>query len=177
MLMTDQPDDIVRPTRERMRRMIGHDEEVETLPGGTTRKSGAIREWSQLENLHRNNLISDEEYAAGRRYEIDHRMAGFDPRVTLDYRRMLGSLDHSSPDLDAAERREFHRKRWHQANKVLKECGTRKLIHWMIIENIAPQSIGRKHWGVRGKHTAAGRAVGAIQTSLYRLAVFYGLIR
>lgn len=172
-----EDDEIIRPTPERMRRVPGYDQLVEALPGGTTRKSGGIRIWGQLENLHRNSIISAEEYAAGKRYEIDHRAAGYDPRVTMRWTEWIQGLAGSPENLDAAERREFHRKRWHQANKVLEELGTRKLIHWLIIEDIKPESIGRKHWGLRGKHTAAGRAVGAVQTSLYRLAKFYGLIR
>lgn len=172
-------DEIIKPTRQRMARVraAGFDEVVETSRGGVTRKNGAVREWSQLENLHRNHIITDEEYAAGKRFEIDHRAAGYDPRVTMRWTEWIQGLAGSPEDLNAAERREFHRKRWHKACDVLEELGTRKLMHWFIVENIKPEQIARQHWGLRGKHTASGRAVGSIKTSLFRLAKFYGLVK
>ena len=66
--MNDQPDDIVKPTRERMRRAPGYDELTEVNAGGVSRKSGAVRVWSQLENLYRNKRLTDEQYQAGQKY-------------------------------------------------------------------------------------------------------------
>jgi len=177
MLMTDRPDDIVRPTKERLRKSIGWREMVEVAPGGTTRKSGALREIRPLDDLRDKELITPEQYAAGYRYWVDHELSGYSPRVTLDYRRMLGSLDHSRPDLDAAERREFHRKRWKKANDLLESIACRKPMHWLLIEGIKPENIGKKHWGYRGQRAASASAVTSIRIALFLLAKFYGLIR
>jgi hypothetical protein len=55
--------------------------------------------------------------------------------------------------------------------------GTRKCIHWLIIAEMKPENIGRKHWGYKGKHSAAAGAVTGISISLQRLAVFYGIAK
>jgi hypothetical protein len=176
--MNDRPgDEIIRPTKERMRKSIGHDEVVETTPGGLTRKNGAVRLVRHLDDLWKKGLVSDEEREAGYKFHIDHELAGYSPRVTMDYRRMLGGTDRGQPDLDAAERREFHRKRWHQACKVLEEIKCRKAMHWFLIEDIKLENIGSKFWGYGGQRASTASARATVSIALYRLARFYGLVK
>jgi hypothetical protein len=176
--MSDRPDDeIIRPTKERMRKAIGWTEMVEVASGGTTRKSGAVREIRWLDDLWQKGLVSSEEREAGYKYQTDHELAGYSPRVTLDYRRMMGGLDRGQPDMDAAERRVFHRDRWHKANKILEEIKCKKAMHWFLIENIKPETIGRQYWGYGGQRASTASARATISIALYRLARFYGIVR
>lgn len=176
--MNDRPDDeIIKPTRERMRKAVGYDELTETLPGGRTRKSGAKRVWTQLENLYRNRRLTDEQYAAGQRYYADWYLAGFAPQVTSRMAEWVQNMSGGSGNLDAGERRVFHQKRFAQANALLEEMGTRKAVHWLVINDIKPESIGRKFWGYATRFTASAGAVTGISVSLQRLTKFYGIAK
>jgi hypothetical protein len=170
-------DDVIKPTRQRMRRAPGWDELMETQAGGTTRKSGAVRVWTQLENLYRNRRLTDEQYQAGQKYFADWYLAGFAPRVTSRMSEWVQNNSGSPGNLDAAERRVFHAKRWAQANAILEELGTRKAVHWLVITDTPAEAIGRKYWGYSGKHSAAAGAVTGISISLQRLAKFYGIAK
>lgn len=174
MLMTE---DVIKPTRQRMRRAPGFDELTETQSGGVTRKSGAVRVWSQLENLYRNRRLTDEQYQAGQKYFADWYLAGFSPRVTSRMSEWVQGAAGAPGNLDAAERRVFHQKRFAQANVILEEMGTRKAVHWFIINDTPCEAIGRKFWGYSGKHSAAAGAVTGLQISLHQLAKFYGLLK
>lgn len=171
-------DDIIKPTRERMRRAVGYDELTEAQAGGVVRKSGAVRLWNQLENLYRNGRLTPEQYQAGQKYYADWWLGLEAGRsITMRWSEYISGLGGGDGNLDAAERRVFHAKRWAEANKVLEEMGTRKCIHWLIINDIKPENIGRKFWGYAGKHGACASAVTGIVISLERLAKFYGLVR
>jgi hypothetical protein len=174
--MNDQPD-AIKPTRQRMRRAPGFDELTETQSGGVARKSGAVRVWSQLENLYRNRRLTDEQYQAGQKYFADWYLAGFSPRVTSRMSEWVQGAAGSPGNLDAAERRVFHAKRFAQANVILEDMGTRKVVHWLVITDTPAETIGRKYWGYSGKHSAAAGAVTGISISLQRLAKFYGLVK
>lgn len=174
MLMTE---DVIKPTRQRMRRAPGFDELTETQAGGTTRKSGAVRVWSQLENLYRNRRLTDEQYQAGQRYFADWYLAGFSPRVTSRMSEWVQGAAGAPGDLDAAERRVFHQKRFAQANEILEDLGTRKAVHWFVINDTPCEAIGRKFWGYREVRTASAGASTSIAISLQRLAKFYGLVK
>ena len=175
--MSDHPDDIVKPTPQRMRRAPGFDELTETLPGGRTRKSGAKRVWTQLDNIYRNGRLSPEQHAAGLKYFTDWYLAGFAPRVTSRMAEWVQNSGAGSGNLDSAERRVFHQKRFAQANIVLEEMGTRKAVHWFLINDTPAEAIGRKFWGYKGKHSASAGAVTGITLSLQMLARFYGLVK
>jgi hypothetical protein len=171
-------DEVIKPTRQRMRRAPGHDELVETAAGGTTRKSGAVRVWSQLENLYRNGRLTPEQHQAGLKYYADWYI-GLESRgsITMKWSEYISGLGGGSGNMDAAERRVFHAKRWAQANKILEDLGTRKCIHWLVINDIKPEMIGRRFWGYKGKHSASAGAVTGIALSLQMLAKFYGLVK
>ena len=170
-------DDVIKPTRQRMRRAPGFDELTETQAGGVTRKSGAVRVWTQLENLYRNGGLTDEQYQAGLKYYADWYLAGFAPRVTSRMAEWVQNNNSSSGDLDAADRRVFHAKRFAEANKLLETFDMRKAIHWLVINDIPCEAIGRKAWGYRTRHKAntAGRVEAA--KALQGLAKFYGLVK
>ena len=174
--MGDGEDEIIRPTPERMRRIGGYDELTETKAGGITRKSGAIKLWDPLENLYRNGGLTFEQYSAGRKYEADWYLAGFAPRVTSRMQEWIQNWGGSPGNLDAAERRIFHQKRFAQANKLLELFDMRKVIHWIVIGEIPCEAIGRKEWGYRTRHKSntAGRV--DVARALQGLAKFYGLI-
>lgn len=174
--MNDQPD-AIKPTRQRMRRAPGFDELTETQSGGVTRKSGAVRVWSQLENLYRNRRLTDEQYQAGQKYYADWYLAGFSPRVTSRMAEWVQNMAGGSSNLDAAERRVFHQKRFAQANTILEDMGTRKAVHWFVINDEPCEAIGRKFWGYSGRKTASAGAVTGIALSLQQLAKFYGLAK
>ena len=178
MARRDAADEIVKPTRQRMRRAPGFDEMTETQAGGVTRKSGAVRLWTQLENLYRNGRLTPEQYQAGQRYYADWWLGLEAGRsITMRWAEYISGLGSGEGNMDAAERRVFHAKRWAAANKVLEEMGTKKLVHWLVIADIKPELIGRRAWGYRTRFTASAGAVTAIGISLQRLAKFYGMAR
>lgn len=171
-------DEIIKPTRQRMRRAPGFDELTETQAGGVTRKSGAVRVWSQLENLYRNRRLTDEQYQAGQRYYADWYISMHAGRgTTMRWSEYISGLAGGEGNLDAAERRVFHSKRFAQANALLEEMGIRKAVHWLVINDTPCEAIGRKFWGYSGKHSAAAGAVTAIGVALQRLAKFYGIAK
>lgn len=168
-------DEVIRPTSERMRRVRGYDELTEAQAGGVVRKTGAIRVWSQLENLYRNNRLTPEQYQAGQKYYADWWIGTEQGRgTTMKWSEYISGIGGSG-NLDAAERRVFHSKRFAKANEKLEEIGTRKAVHWLIINDIPCEQIGRKFWGYKTKFTASAGAVTAIGVSLEMLAKFYGL--
>lgn len=170
-------EETIKPTRQRMRRAPGYDELTETQAGGVTRKSGAVRVWSQLENLYRNRRLTDEQYQAGQKYYADWYLSGFSPNVTSKMQEWIQNGGGGFGSMDAMERRVFHQKRFAQANAVLEELGTRKAVHWFVINDIPAEAIGRKFWGYSGKHSASAGAVTGIVISLQQLAKFYGLLK
>ena len=171
-------DEIIKPTRQRMRRAPGFDELTETQAGGVTRKSGAVRVWSQLENLYRNRRLTDEQYQAGQRYYADWYIAMHAGRgTTMRWSEYISGLAGGEGNLDAAERRVFHAKRFAQANALLEGLGVRKAIHWLVINDTACEAIGRKFWGYRTKHKASASAATAASLALQVLAKFYGLVK
>jgi hypothetical protein len=175
--MNDQPDDIVKPTRERMRRAPGYDELTEVNAGGVSRKSGAVRVWSQLENLYRNKRLTDEQYQAGQKYYADWYLAGFQPNVTSKMQEWIQNGGGGQGSMDAMERRVFHQKRFAQANALLEDMGVRKAIHWLCINDTPCEQIGRKFWGYKTKHKASASAATAAGLALQLLAKFYGLVK
>lgn len=171
-------DEIIRPTRQRMRRAPGFDELTETQRGGVTRKTGAVRVWTQLENLYRNRRLTPEQYEAGQRYYADWWLGLEAGRsITMRWSEYISGLGGGEGNMMAAERRVYHAKRWAQANEILEELGTRKAVHWLVINDTPAEAIGRKFWGYSGKHSAAAGAVTGIGISLQRLAKFYGLVK
>lgn len=174
--MSDHPDDIVKPTPQRMRMAPGFDELTEALPGGRTRKSGARKIWSQLENLYRNRRLTDEQHAAGEQYYRDWYLSGQSPKITSKMAEWVQNSSGGSGNMDAAERRVFHQKRFRQANGILEEMGMRKLVHWFVINDIPCEAIGKKFWGYRDIRTASASASASVAISLQRLAKFYGMV-
>lgn len=172
------PDDqIIKPNKHRLRRAPGYDELTETQAGGVTKKSGAVRVWTQVENLYRNKRLTDEQYQAGLKYYADWWLGLEAGRsTTMRWSEYISGLG-ASGDMDAAERRVFHAKRWAEANKILEELGVRKVIHWLVVNDIKPENIGRKHWGYSGRKTASAGAVTGISIGLQRLAKFYGMVK
>jgi hypothetical protein len=176
--MSDRPDDeIIRPTKERMRKAIGYTEVVEAMPGGLTRKNGALRITRNLDDLLSKRLITPEQHAAGQKYYADHEMAGFSPRVTMRWSEWIQGLAGSPGNLDAAERRVFHKKRWHQANQLLEERGWRKAVHWLVMDDLKIEQIGRKYWGYRNDRAASASGRATVADALQLLAKFYGLVK
>jgi hypothetical protein len=175
--MNDQPD-AIKPTRQRMRRAPGYDELTEAQSGGVARKSGAVRVWSQLENLYRNRRLTDEQYQAGQKYYADWWLGLEAGRsITMRWSEYISGLGGGDGNMDAAERRVFHSRRFAKANEVLEGLGTRKAVHWFVINDIKPEDIGRKFWGYSGRKTASAGAVTGIALSLQQLAKFYGLAK
>lgn len=170
-------DEIVRPTSERMRRVRGYDELTEAQAGGVVRKSGAVRIWSQLENLYRNGRLTAEQHQAGQKYYADWYIGlASGKAVTMKWQEYIAGLGGSG-DLDAAERRVFHSKRFAKANEKLEEMGVRKAVHWFIINDIPPEQIGRKFWGYKGQRAASASATSTVALALQLLAKFYGLLK
>lgn len=169
-------DDVIRPTRERMRLAPGFDEVTEVQSGGVSRKTGALRLWTQLDRIYRNNCITAEEYSAGCKYYCDWYLALHPTGTTMRWSEYISGLAGSS-NMDAAERRVFHGRRFAEANKILERMGLRKAIHWLVINEIPAESIGRKYRGYRNGRAASASAITAISIGLTQLAKFYGLIR
>lgn len=169
----------VQPTPERLRQ-IGddYDDLTEATSGGITRRTGAVRAWTPLENLYRNRLISGPQYDAGEKYYRDWYI-GFQAsaQVTMKLSDFVSGGGGDSSTMDAAERRVFHQRRFAEANKLLDLFGMRKPVHWLIVDGIKPQDVGRRFRGYRGKEKAAASGTTLIATALNGLAKFYGLIK
>lgn len=175
--MADDNEEIIRPTAERMRRVQGYDELTETQRGGTVRKTGAIKVWNPLENLYRNGRITPEQHQAGLKYYADWWLGTQSGRsVTMKWSEYISGISGSG-DMDAAERRVFHSKRFAKANERLEDIGMRKAIHWLVINEIPCEQIGRRFWGYRTKHKASASATTAAALALQLLAKFYGLVK
>lgn len=171
-------DDIVKPTKERMRKVIGFDEMVEAQSGGTLKKSGAIRLHGPILDIFKKRRITPEQFAAAEKYFADWYIAhGSQQRVTMKWQEYIGGGFSPAGNMDAGERRSFHAKRFAQANALLEELKLRKPVHWMVICEQTAEQIGRLHWRYSGKHSAGTAAVVGIQSGLQRLAVFYGIDR
>jgi hypothetical protein len=175
--MNDQPDTI-KPTRQRMRRAPGFDELTETQSGGVARKSGAVRVWSQLENLYRNRRLTDEQYQAGQKYYADWWLGLEAGRsITMRWSEYISGLGGGDGNMDAAERRVFHGRRFAKANEILDGLGVRKAVHWFVINDIPAEQIGRKFWGYKGQRAASASATTVVGLALQQLAKFYGLAK
>ena len=170
---------ILAPTPERMRQAgYAFDELTEASGGGMLKKTGAIRVWSALENLYRNNLITGPQYDAGEKYYRDWYI-GFQAsaQVTMKWSDYVSGLAGGSGSIDAVERKVFHVKRFAAANQLLEQMDMRKPVHWLVINDVHPQDVGRRLRGYRGKDKAAAAGTTAVALGLQALAKFYGLVK
>lgn len=165
-------------TPERLAKVVGLDEMSEAMSSGMTRKTGAIRVWSALENLYRNGLITGPQRDAGEKYYADWYI-GFEApsQTTMRWSDYVSGLGADSGSMDAAERRVFHVNRFRAANRLLDQFDIRKPIHWLIINGIVPRDVGRRFRGYRGRDTAASSGTTTIVIGLTGLAKFYGLVK
>lgn len=166
----------ILPTPERMAQASGFDEMAEATAGGMLKRTGAIRVWSALENLYRNRLITGPQYDAGEKFYRDWYLGHVaSSQVTMKWSDYVSGLSGSDGNLDAAERKSFHAKRYAQANCQLDAIGIRKPVHWLVINDIKPQDVGRRFRGYRGQRAATASGVTAVALGLQLLAKFYGL--
>lgn len=169
----------IGPTPERLAKAAGLDELAEATTGGMLKRTGAVRLWSALENLYRNHLITAQQRDAGEKFFADWYVGFHAPsQVTMrwsDYVSGLGAGDNQT--MDAAERRVFHVRRFQAANTLLDTFDIRKPVHWLVINDIHPQDIGRRFRGYRGKDKAASAGTTAVAIGLQALAKFYGLVK
>jgi hypothetical protein len=176
--MNDRPDDIIKPTRERMRKAIGYDEVVETTPGGLTRKNGAVRLTNAVWDIYKKGRINDEQLSAAERYYLDWYIGfGSTEQVTMRWQEYIGGGHSPSGNLDAGERRVFHQKRYAEANKLLEKMDWRKPVHWLVITDRTAEEVGKLHYRYRGKHSGSAAAVTGLRDALQSLAIFYGLAK
>ena len=170
---------ILAPTPERMRQAgYAFDELAEASAGGMLKKTGAIRVWSALENLYRNRLITAPQYDAGEKYYRDWYIGFQAPaQITMRWSDYVSGLGADGGSMDAAERRVFHVKRFAEANGLLERIDMRKPIHWLVINDVHPQDVGRRLRGYRGKDKAAAAGTTAVALGLQALAKFYGLVK
>lgn len=166
------------PTPERLAKASrSYDELTEASAGGVLKKTGAIRVWSALENLYRNRLISPEQYDAGEKLYRDWYLGHVaSAQVTMKWSEYISGLGGEG-NLDAAERKAFHAKRYAEANVQLDALGVRKPVHWLVINDIKTEDVGRRFIGYRGKDKAAASGRTAVILGLQLLARFYGLIK
>lgn len=167
----------ILPTPERMAQATGFDEMAEATAGGMLKRTGAIRVWSALENLYRNRLITGPQYDAGEKFYRDWYIGHVaSSQVTMKWSDYVSGISGSSGgNMDAAERKAFHAKRYAQANVQLDALGVRKPVHWLVIHDIKPQDVGRRFRGYRGKERASAAGTTAVALGLELLAKFYGL--
>jgi len=165
------------PTPERLRAAPGYDELAEASSGGVLRKTGAIRVWSSLENLYRNRLITPEQYDAGEKLYRDWYLGHVaSSQVTMKWAEYISGLAGQG-NLDAAERKAFHAKRYAEANHLLDQLRIRKPVHWLVINDIKPEDVGRRLRGYRGQRAASASGTTAVALGLELLAKFYGLVK
>lgn len=165
----------ILPTPERLKIADGYDELTEASSGGVLKKTGAIRVWSALENLYRNRLITPEQYDAGEKLYRDWYLGHVaSAQVTMKWSEYISGLGGGG-NLDAAERKAFHAKRYAQANAILDQLRIRKPVHWLVINDIKPEDVGRRLRGYRGQRAASAAGSTAVALGLDLLARFYGL--
>lgn len=168
----------VGPTPERLAKASGIDEMAEATTGGVLKKSGAIRVWSALENLYRNRLISGPQYDAGEKLYRDWYLGHVaSSQVTMKWSDYVSGLSGGGGNLDAAERKAFHAKRYAEANTLLDQLRIRKPVHWLVINDIKPQDVGHRYRGYRGKERASAAGTTVVAIGLELLAKFYGLVK
>lgn len=165
----------VLPTAERLKLANGFDELTEASAGGVLKKTGAIRVWSALENLYRNRLITPEQYDAGEKLYRDWYLGHVaSAQVTMQWSEYISGLGGTG-NLDAAERKSFHAKRYAQANALLDQMHVRKPVQWLVIHDIKPADVGRRLRGYRNQRAASASGTTIIALGLDLLARFYGL--
>lgn len=165
----------ILPTEERLRMAPGYDELTEASAGGVLKRTGAIRVWSALENLYRNRLITPEQYDAGEKLYRDWYLGHVaSAQVTMKWSEYISGLGGDG-NLDAAERKAFHAKRYAQANLLLDQLRIRKPVHWLVINDIKPRDIGHRFRGYRGEERASAAGTTVVAIGLDVLARFYGL--
>lgn len=168
----------ILPTPERMAQVNGFDELAEATAGGMLKRTGAIRVWSALENLYRNRLITGPQYDAGEKFYRDWYIGHVaSSQVTMKWSDYVSGLSGPGGNLDAAERKAFHAKRYAQANAMLEQLRIRKPIHWLVINDIKPQDVGRRFRGYRGADRASAAGTTVVAIGLELLAKFYGLVK
>lgn len=168
----------ILPTDERLRMAPGFDELTEASAGGVLKKTGAIRVWSALENLYRNRLITPEQYDAGEKLYRDWYLGHVaSAQVTMKWSEYISGLGGGEGNLDAAERKAFHAKRYAQANVLLDQLRIRKPVHWLVINDIKPEDVGRRLRGYRGQRAASASGTTAVALGLDLLARFYGIAK
>lgn len=168
-------DEIVGATPQRLKQIgRGYDVITEAQAGGMLKKTGAIRVWSQLENLHRNRLITPHQYDAGEQYYRDWYI-GFQAsaQITMKWAEHISGLTGGG-DMDAAERKVFHMRRFVSANQLLETMGLRKTIHWLCINDLRPRDVGHRLRGYRNRDHAKASGTTAVAIGLQALARFYG---
>lgn len=152
------------------------DEMAEATAGGMLKKTGAIRVWSQLENLYRNKRLTGGQHDAGVKFYADwYFTLQSGHTITMRWSEYISGLNGSGEGMEAAERRVFHAKRYAAANRLLDELGVRKALHWFIINDIPAEYIGKRIQGYRGQRAATASGVTMISLGLARLAKFYGI--
>lgn len=176
--LSSRTDDVVRPTPER-RMQIGDrwDPVTETTARNVVKDTGAVRAWSSLENLYRNRVITGTMRDAGEKYYRDWFLGYHASESTTmrwsDY--VQGGGATGGQPLDAAERRVFHVRRFQDVNRLLDQIGVRKPVHWLIINDLTVEQIGRQGRGYRGKDSASAAGATLIVLGLKAMARFYGL--
>jgi len=167
----------IQPTPERLTKAgSGFDELTEASAGGVLKRTGAIRVWTQLENLHRNRRLTDVQYDAGVKFHADWYLGlQSGQSVTMRWSEYLSGIGGGEGNMDAAERRVFHSRRYAEASKILDELGVRRALQLFVINDIPAEHIGRKLNGYRGQRAATASGVTIIGIGLQRLAKFYGL--
>lgn len=167
----------ILPTPERLKMAVGYDELTEANAGGMLRKTGAIRLWSALEDLYRKKLITPEQYDAGEKLYRDWYLGHVAPsKVTMKWTEYISGLGGTG-NLDAAERKAFHAKRYAQANLLLDQLRVKKPVHWLVINGIKAEDVGRRLRGYRGQRAASASGTTAVALGLDLLARFYGLAK
>lgn len=173
-----QPPGTLGATPQRLQMMgKAYDEMSEATAGGVLKKTGAIRAWSALENLYRNRLITGPQYDAGEKLFRDWYLGHVaSAQVTMKWSDYVSGLSGGGGDLDAAERKHFHAKRYSQATAAI-PAPVRKPVHWLVINDIKPQDVGHRLRGYRGQRAASAAGTTAISIGLELLAKFYGLTK
>lgn len=173
--MNDVP--IIKPTKERMRRMEGYDELTEAQPGGVPKKTGAVRDWGPLENLYRNGGLTQEQYRAGVQLYADCFRGGLaGSRVTMRWEEYISGLG-APGNLDGVERRVFFRNRYFDACTLLRKSFYYDEVHAFCVEDIKAEDIGKRFYKLKTRQTASASATRVIAKGLQLLAKFYGFVK
>ena len=169
--MTDERDG---PTPERLSKVkTAMVDVMETVTRGGALKMTGRRIVTPLDDLRHHDRITEREHAAGMRYYADYVYAERPSQSVMRWQEFVSS-SHTPGELDGAERKAFHSRRFADANAWLGKY-LASIVRMLVVEDMAAMEIGVAVFGYKHRNSASSAGVALASAGLERLASFYRL--